>query len=101
MIAKLGHSGIKEPLDRVAGFLEHAPVGGKARALERKDKAGGNLARPFAKSRPGLRAIECAVNLNRGQARAGISELFGMRQPFWVENAAPRLKGPAADTDMD
>jgi hypothetical protein len=72
-IAEFHNAGIQEPFDRVAGFLEHAPVGGKAR---------------FAKSRRRLRAIECAVNLNRGQVRAGISELFGVRQAFRIEFSA-------------
>jgi len=100
-IAEFGHAGIQKPFDRVAGLLKHAPVGGKARPFEREDKAGGNLARPFVKRRRRLRAIECAVNLNRGQARAGISEFLGVRQALRIENAAPRLEGPAADTDTD
>src|SRR5271155_3735536 len=101
MLTELGHAGIEKPLDGVAGLFEHTPVGGKARALEREDEAVRNFARPFAKRRRRLRAIEGAVDLDRGQPFARITEFLRVRQAFGIEHAAPRLAGPAADADKD
>src|SRR6516225_9546638 len=101
MLAEFRYAGVKKALDRIAGFLEHAPVGGKARALEREFEIFGHLARPFAKCCRGLRAIERAVDLDGGQALGGVSELLCMRQALWIKQPAPGLKGPAADADMD
>jgi hypothetical protein len=101
MVAKLGDAGIEKALDRVARLLEHPPVDGKARALERKHEILRHLACPFAERRRRLRAIERAVDLDRGQSFGGVAELLRVRQTLRVENAAPRLKRPAADTDTD
>src|ERR1700675_2056829 len=101
MVAKLGDAGIEESLDRVAGLLEYAPVDGKARAFEREHEILRHFARPFAERRRRLRAIKRAVDLDRGQPFGGVGKLLRVRQSLRVENAAPRLKRPAADTDAD
>ena len=100
MIAKLGYAGIKEPVDRVARFLEHATVGGKARALERELEPVRHFARPFAERCRRLGAVEGAIDLDRGEPLGGVSELLRVRQAFGIELTAPRFKGPAADTDI-
>ena len=76
MIAEFGDAGIEEALDGVARLLEHAPVDGKARTLEREHEAGRHLARPFAERRRRLRAVERAVDLDRGQPLAGIGQFL-------------------------
>src|SRR5580700_9159910 len=101
MVAKLGDAGIEEALDRVAGLLEHAPVDGKARALEREHEILRHLARPFAERRRRLGAVERAVDLDRGQPLGGVGKFLRVRQALWVKHAAPRLKRPAADADAD
>src|SRR5580704_10057386 len=101
MVAKLGDAGIEEALDRVAGFFEYAPVDGKARALEREHEIWRHLARPFAKRRRRLRAVERAVDLDRGQPLGGVGKLLRVRQILGIKHAAPRLERPAADTDAD
>src|SRR5262245_30270578 len=101
MISKLGHAGIKKPLDRVARLLEHAPVGGKARSLERELEPGRHFARPFAERCRRLAAVESAIDLDRGKPLGGVSELLRMRQALGIELTAPRFKGPAADADID
>src|ERR1700722_5878082 len=101
MVAKLGDAGIEEALDGVAGFLEHAPVDGKARAFEREHEILRHLAAPFAERRRRLRAVERAVDLDRGQPFGGVGKLLRMRQTLRVKHAAPRLKRPAADPDAD
>src|SRR5262252_5995280 len=88
-------------LDRVAGLLQHAPVHGKPRSLDRKDEAVRHFACPFAKSRGRLSAIEGAVDLDRGEALAGVGKLLRVRQPFRIEHAAPGLVGPSADANTD
>ena len=57
----------RKALDRVAGFRQHAPVHRVARAFQRKDKVVRHLRRPFAEGRRRLRAVEGAVDLDRGQ----------------------------------
>src|SRR6202034_4581042 len=95
-VAELDDAGIEEALDRVAAFLEHAPVDGEARALEREHEARRHFARPLAKRRRRLRAVKRAVDFDRGQPLAGIGQLLRVRQAFRIKHAAPRLEGPAA-----
>jgi hypothetical protein len=45
-VAKLGHTGIKEALDGVAGFRQHPPVDRITHALDRKDEVIRHLACP-------------------------------------------------------
>src|SRR5277367_1728583 len=101
MAAKLGDAGIEEALDGVACLLEYPPVDGKARTFEREHEIWRHLARPFAKRRRRLRAVERAVDFDRGQPFGGVAELLRMRQSLRIEHAAPRLERPAADTDAD
>src|ERR1700733_16019593 len=100
MVAEFRDAGIEEPLDRVAGVTQHAPVNGKPRTLEREHKTRRNLARPFPKSGRRLRAVECAVDLDRGQPFAGVGEFLRVRQTRRIEYAAPRLERPAAGADI-
>src|SRR5580700_12343117 len=101
MVAKLGDAGIEEALDRIARLFQHPPVDGEARALEREHEILRHLARPFAKRRRCLRAVERAVDLDRGQPFGGVGKLLRVRQSLRIKHAAPRLKRPAADTDTD
>src|SRR6202035_4944115 len=101
MVAKLGDAGIEKALDRVACFFQHPSVDGKARALEREHEILRHFARPFAECRRRLRAVERAVDLDRGQPFGGVGKLLRVRQTFRIKNAAPRLKSPAADSDAD
>ena len=100
-VAELGHAGIEKPLDRVAGLFEDAPVDGIARALEREHETRRHFARPFAKRRRGLRAVERAVDFDRGQPLAGIGQLLRVWQTLRIKHAAPRLERPAADADIN
>src|SRR3984893_18956573 len=79
VIAEFQHARVEEPVDRFAGLLELAPMGDEARSLDREDEAVGNLRRPFAKGRRRLRAIECTIDLDRGEVAGRIDELFRMR----------------------
>ena len=101
MVAKPGDAGIEKALDGVARLLEHPAIDGKARALEREHEILRHLARPFAERGRCLRAVERAVDLDRGQPFGGVRKLLRMRQALGVERAAPRLEIPAADTDAD
>src|SRR5260370_11440365 len=65
------HAAGEEAVDRSARLGEHAALGGGARRLERKHKIIRRFARPFAKALPRLRAIEGAIDLDRGQPAAG------------------------------
>src|SRR5579862_9043594 len=101
MVAQLGDAGIEKALDRVAGLPEHTPVRRKARPFQREHEARRYLTGPFAKRRRRLRAVERAVDLDRGQPLGGICKFLRMRQPLRIEQAAPRRKGPAAHPDVD
>src|ERR1700733_10897672 len=101
MLPELGHAGMEEALDRIAGLLEPPPVDGKAWTFEREHEARWNSIRPFAKRRRRLRAIERAVDLDRSQPLTGIGQLLGVRQPLRIEHPTPRRVGPAADPDAD
>ena len=56
---------------------------------------------PLHEARGLLRAVIGAVDFDRGQFRAGILELFRVRQALGKERASPRLVRPAADADPD
>jgi len=100
-VAQFEHAGIIKPLYGIAGFREHPPVGREARSLQREHKSVRHLAGPFAKAFRLLRAVIGAVDLDRGELRARIFELFRLRETLGIEDAAPRLKGPASDADSD
>src|SRR5215470_5399731 len=91
--AEFGYAGIKKALDRVARFLEHATIGGKARTLERQLEPVRHFARPFAERRRRLRSVEGAIDLDRGEPLGRVSELLRMRQTLGIEQPPPRLKG--------
>ena len=79
------HAGAEEALDRFAGLVEHAAVGDEARALDGEHEAVRHLARPFAEGRRRLRAVERAVDLDRGQPLAGVGQLLRVRQALRIE----------------
>src|SRR5689334_11197289 len=95
------YAGIKKAIDRVARFLEHATVSGKAQALERELEPVGHLARPFAKGCRRLGAVKGAIDLDRAEPLGGVSELLRMRQALGIKHPPPGLKRPAADADID
>ena len=64
------------------GLGEHAPIGGKARSLDGKQKAVGCLARPFAKALGLLRAVIGGVDLDRREMARRVGELLALRQPL-------------------
>ena len=101
MLAELGHAGIQKAFDGIAGLGEHAAVHRKTRTFQREHEAVRHLARPLAKRRRRLRAIESAVDLDRGQPLARIGQLFRMRETLRIKDPAPRREGPAADADAD
>src|SRR5260370_27567120 len=70
-------------------------------ALDEKDEATRNLRRPLAKGRRCLRAIEGAVDLDRGEVPRRVAQLLRMRQAIGVEHAPPRRKGPTPDAHVD
>src|SRR5580693_919996 len=100
-VAEFEHAGIVKPLHGIAGLRQHAAVGGKARAFQREHKAVGHLARPLAKTLRLLRAVIGAVDLDRGEFRSRVLQLFGLDEFFRVKHPAPGLKRPAADSDED
>jgi len=87
--------------DRSAGLAELAPMRGEPRPLEREHEAFRRLGMPAAEARRFLRAVEGAVDLDRGQLPAGVFELARLRQVFRIERAAPGREHPAADADPD
>src|SRR5438045_3564416 len=56
---------------------------------------------PFAKALRLLRAVIGSVDLDRGQLRGRVLKFLRLRQLLRVKYPAPRLKGPAADADID
>ena len=100
-VAEFEHAGIVEPLDAVAGLGQHLAVRRIARPLQGEHEVGRDFGRPFAKTLRLLRAVERAVDLDRGQLRGGVFEFLPLRQFVGIEHAAPRLIGPAADADAD
>src|SRR5712692_12043403 len=74
-------------------------MGGVARPFNREDEIVRRLVAPAPEARRLLRAVECPVDLDRGDVSAGIVELARLRQPGRIEAAAPRCKDPAADAD--
>src|SRR5579871_3924180 len=100
-VAELEHAGVVEIFDGVAGFGEHAPVGGEARSLQREHKTIRHLACPFAEALGFLRAVIGAVDFDRGQLRGRVLQLLRLRELFRVEHPTPWREGPAADADKD
>src|SRR5947208_10937538 len=74
-------------------------MGQEARAFQRKDKILGGLVAPLLEAGRGLDAVERAVDLDRRDMPAGVSQLFRLAQARRVEGAAPRWEDPAADAD--
>src|SRR5262249_25004781 len=101
LLAELEHAGCEEPLDRLAGPGKFAPVGGEPRTLDREHEVVRRLVAPAAKARGLLRAVERAVDLDRGHLPAPIFELARLRQAFGIERPAPRRERPAAYADAD
>src|SRR4029077_17138859 len=82
-------------------LCQHSAVGGKARPLEREDKSVRRFLAPTDEAFWSLRAVEGAIDLDRGQAAAGIFQLALLRQAGRIERAAPGLEGPTANADPD
>src|SRR5260370_36861314 len=74
---------------------------GEPRPLDREHEVLRRLVVPAPEARRFLRAVEGAVDLDRGQLPAGIFELARLRQGFRIERAAPGPEHPAADADAD
>src|SRR5260370_12320161 len=74
---------------------------GEPRPLDREHEVLRRLVVPAPEARRFLRAVEGAVDLDRGQLPAGIFELARLRQVFRIERAAPGREHPAADADAD
>src|SRR5262245_44662687 len=100
-VAQLDQALAHEALHRFARFVELAPVGAVARSLHGEDEACGRLVAPFGPARRLEARIIGAVDLDRGELAAGIFQLALLRQILRIERPAPRLEGPAADTDID
>src|ERR1700730_17131354 len=101
LVVQLEHAGRKEAFDRRAGCRQIGPVRDKTRALERKDEVLRCLVVPPAKTRRLLRAVEGAVDLDRGDLAARMGELTRLRQAGRIEDTPPRRKHPGADPDPD
>ncbi len=99
--AELGDALGEEPLDRLLGLRQDAPVGAEAVALDREDEAIGRVVPPLGEGRGFLRAVVGRVDLNRRDASAHVVELVLLGQALGVKRAAPGLKHPAADPDSD
>src|SRR5215471_2828530 len=100
-LAELSDARIEKTLDRVARLAEHPPVDGVARTFHGENEGLRNLGGPFAERRRRLRAVERAVDLNRGQVLAGVGQLARLREALRIENPAPGLVGPAANTRVN
>src|SRR5262249_19216948 len=98
---QLKHATREEPLDRLPGLGQHAPVGRVARAFEREDEVIGGFLGPAAKARGLLRAVERAVDLDRGEYAARVRQLARVRQALGIEHPPPGLVDPAADANSD
>src|SRR5438105_4587434 len=99
--AQFEDAGSKEAVDRRAGRRQIGAVRDKARALQREDEVLRSFVVPAAKARRLLRAVEGAVDLDRGNSAASMGELARLRQAGRIKHAAPWRKYPAADTGSD
>src|SRR5262249_6254139 len=77
------------------------PVRRKTRTLQREDEILRRVVMPPAEARRLLGAVECPVDLDRGDAPAGVSELILLRQPWRIKDSAPRREDPTAAPDPD
>src|SRR5690606_29092735 len=90
----------EELIKALAAFGQHLAVGAIAAGLDRKHKAFRCFVAPLHPAIGLEGGIICAVDLDRGQFGGGIFQLALLNEADWVEGAAPRLDGPAADTGM-
>src|SRR5260370_15260758 len=74
---------------------------GEPRPLDREHEILRRLVAPAPEARRFLRAVEGAVDLDRGELPAGVFELAHLGQVFRIERAAPGREHPAADADAD
>src|SRR6185437_6794106 len=100
-VAQFVHALTDKTLDRFAGTSELAAIGAVARRLHCEDEARRGLAAPLRPAVGFEGRVIGAVDLDRSEMLAGIFELALLRQAFRVEDAAPRLEGPAADADIN
>jgi hypothetical protein len=100
-VAELVQALVDEHANRFAGRREQFAVGDVARALDGEDEALRRLVAPLDPARRLEGGVVGAVDLQRGELAAGIFELALLGQLLRIEDAAPRLEGPAADSDVD
>ena len=98
---QLGHAGVEKPFDGVARLRQHAPVDRIAHALHRENEPLRRLLAPLGEGGGRLRAIERAVDLDRGQVLARVLQLARMWQAVRIEHPAPGLERPPADAGPD
>ena len=100
-VAQLGDARLEKKAKRLAGLGQHALLHHVARALDRKHEPVRHLLAPLGEGGRRLRPVKGAIDLDGGELRACIGELFGVRQPLGIKAATPGLEGPAADTNPD
>src|SRR5262249_11103014 len=98
---ELQHTARKEPVDRFAGLGQNPTMCRKPRAFEREDKIIRRLVGPAPKACRLLRAVECAVDLDRSEFAACKVEFARLRQTLGIKNAAPWRENPTPDADAD
>src|SRR5205807_7542287 len=101
LVTQFDDAARNEALEDRACAGEIGAVRRHSRPLEREDEILRRLVVPAAEARRLLRAVEGAVDLDRGELAAGIAELARLRQARRVEDAAPGWKDPSADADAD
>src|SRR5205823_3480443 len=91
----------KEIGERRLDVAQALHMGDKAPSFDREDKALGRRLSPSGKKIGPLQRIERAVDLDRIDMPAGISELVPLPQPLWIKDPAPTRVIPAGQTDAD
>jgi hypothetical protein len=76
-------------------------VGDKSAALDRENKVFGSVLTPSRKRVRVLQRIVGAIDFDRVDLAAGISEFIGMPQSSRIKVATPSAIAPAGDTDAD
>ncbi len=76
-------------------------MGDVARRFHRKDEIVWRFFGPAGEALGPLQRIKCAVDLDAAKHARGVRELAFMRQPFRIEDTAPRRIGPPRNADAD
>lgn len=101
LLPKGEQAAIQECLYRGVRVSKQLAVRGHAMRLHREDEVLRHFRGPAAEYFGCLRAIERAVDFDRGELAAGEGEFLGVRQAAWIEIIAPGREGPAADADSE